>query len=619
MSRHANQRRLGAAKFRAILSSALAIGLAIGGITGLAAAPAAAVGIGNDNHTAVTICHATASGSNPYVVITVDDDSIVTKLTSPNNHQFHQDGRDIIPAFDYFDEAGNPAHFDGQNLGTFDEGLPSGEWLLENGCSTDGVPAPTLTIAKSAFVTGTATPVGSLQVGDEFDYSITVTNTGVIAASNVVLTDAVPASITILPGGTYPEGWACSLVGPDLSCTIESLAAGASATIVLHVQVAVGTSDSVTNTAEACADNTSPLCVDDDATITVIRANVEIAKSSEGTDGFVKPGDEFEYTLDVRNNGTATATGVQVTDTLPADIQLIVAQLTAPAGWAVSSDADSVNLGFGATVTFTPTGGELAVSTEWITLTIPVRAGPNIGVNTPSIENVGEICADNVAECDTDDEVIESEWIAVEAAVVCTDDAPYATIRYTITTHGVDLEENPTATLTVGTEAQDVSLDENGSAVVTRDWRSSEDGVDVTAAIDGTVSEEIVNPSGEDCIPEADLTVTKTQSVGDSESTGDDIDVRPGDLISYVLTVTNVGGKPAGGILTDSLPGNLTFVSVTPADADDWAAITEPATEVGGSIVLKLADPLAPGDSKTVTVVARVVADVQGMLARRHG
>ncbi|MGK2852564.1 MAG: hypothetical protein ACSLE3_00410, partial [Microbacteriaceae bacterium] len=418
--------------------------------------------------------------------------------------------------------------------------------------------------------------------------------------------DAIPSSITIL-GGTYPEGGNCSVVGLDLSCTIDSLAARSFATIVLHVEVAVGASDSVTNTAEACADNTSPLCVDDDATIAVIRPKVEIAKTSEGTDGFVKPGDEFVYKLDVRNNGTATATGVEVTDVLPADIQLRVDDLSAPDGWTVNSTANNDNQGFGVTVTFTPTGGVLPVSSEWITLTIPVRAGPDIGVNTPSITNVGEICADNVAECDTDDEVIESEWITVAAAVICTDEDPYATIRYIITTHGIDLGENPTATLTVGTEPQDVALGENGSAVVTRDWNSSEDGADVTASIDGAVSEKIVNPSGENCIPEADLTVTKTQSVGDGEGTGDGIDVRPGDLISYVLTVSNIGGKPAGGILTDSLPGNLKFVSVTPENADDWADITEPATEVGGSIVLQLAGPLAPGDSKSVTVVAQVV------------
>ncbi len=612
MSRHANQRRLGAAKFRAILSSVLAIGLAIGGITGLAAAPAAAVGIGQDNSTKVTICHATASGSNPYVMIPVDDDSIVEhNENDPKNHQFHQGGKDIIPVFDYFDEAGQSAHFAGQNLGTITGApadWPTGQWLLDHKCSTDGVPAPALSIDKSAFATDTATPVGPLEVGDEFDYVITVTNTGVIAASKVVITDAIPSSITVL-GATYPTGWDCAIADSDLSCTIDSLAAGASATIVLHVQVAAGASDSVTNTAEACADNTSPLCVDDDAIISVIRATVEIVKDSDVTDGNgVAAGESFEYTLQVRNTGTATATGVEVTDILPADIQLRVAELSAPTGWEVVSTADSSNDGFGVTVTFTPTAGELPVSSEWITLTIPVRAGPSIGVNTPSIENIGEICADNSAPlCDTDDEVIESEWIAVEARVVCTDVAPYATIHYTITTHGVDLEENPTATLTVGTEPQDVSLDENGSAVVTRDWNSSQNGADVTASIDGTVSEKIVNPSGEDCIPEADLTVTKTQLVGDGEGTGDAIDVRPGDLISYVLTVSNLGGKPAGGILTDSLPGNLTFVSVTPENADDWADITEPATEVGGSIVLQLASPLAPGDSKSVTVVAQVV------------
>lgn len=44
----------------------------------------------------VTICHATASASNPYVVITVAPEAVITK-----GHDQHQDRRDIIPPFDY--------------------------------------------------------------------------------------------------------------------------------------------------------------------------------------------------------------------------------------------------------------------------------------------------------------------------------------------------------------------------------------------------------------------------------------------------------------------------------------------------------------------------------------
>ncbi len=46
---------------------------------------------GNSGEHKTTICHATGSASNPFVLITVDDNALKA-------HQAHQDGKDIIPA-----------------------------------------------------------------------------------------------------------------------------------------------------------------------------------------------------------------------------------------------------------------------------------------------------------------------------------------------------------------------------------------------------------------------------------------------------------------------------------------------------------------------------------------
>ena len=70
----------------------------------------------------ITICHATSSATNPYVVITVDPNSIFTQ-----GHDQHQDGRDIIPAFSYT-ENGVEKSYPGKNLNA--EGLA----LLQSGC-----------------------------------------------------------------------------------------------------------------------------------------------------------------------------------------------------------------------------------------------------------------------------------------------------------------------------------------------------------------------------------------------------------------------------------------------------------------------------------------------------
>jgi hypothetical protein len=89
----------------------------------LAAAPGVALAAnGNSNAgNKVTICHATGSQTNPFVVITPNANGVV------NGHISHQDGRDIIPSFTYNDH-GTTKTFPGQN---FDA---AGQAIFNNGC-----------------------------------------------------------------------------------------------------------------------------------------------------------------------------------------------------------------------------------------------------------------------------------------------------------------------------------------------------------------------------------------------------------------------------------------------------------------------------------------------------
>lgn len=98
------------------------------GIVFAVAGPVSAVSAHNNNDNGsnnpgnkVTICHATGSATNPFVVITPNVNGII------NGHYAHQDGRDIIPSFDY-KEHGATKHFAGQNLAN------GGQAILDNGC-----------------------------------------------------------------------------------------------------------------------------------------------------------------------------------------------------------------------------------------------------------------------------------------------------------------------------------------------------------------------------------------------------------------------------------------------------------------------------------------------------
>lgn len=58
----------------------------------------------------VTFCHATHSETNPYVIITTD------KIGVLQAHIAHQDLEDAWPSFEYWDENGEVATFDGHTV-----------------------------------------------------------------------------------------------------------------------------------------------------------------------------------------------------------------------------------------------------------------------------------------------------------------------------------------------------------------------------------------------------------------------------------------------------------------------------------------------------------------------
>jgi hypothetical protein len=83
----------------------------------------------------VTLCHATASSTNPYASVTVDYHSVLDHghggHEGPVFDPFAQGGwGDVIPAFDF----GPDARYPGMNLNAI------GQNILTNGCQTNPVP-----------------------------------------------------------------------------------------------------------------------------------------------------------------------------------------------------------------------------------------------------------------------------------------------------------------------------------------------------------------------------------------------------------------------------------------------------------------------------------------------
>ena len=164
------------------------------------------------------------------------------------------------------------------------------------------VPAPDLAVDKPAPTNADEDGSGDVSVGDTLTYTITATNNGGSALTNVVLTDGL-----ITPtGGTTP----CLVVLPGGTCTLVGTY------VVAEADVTAG---SIVNTATADSDQTPP--VTDDNTVVAPTPTVSIVKpapvnADEDGSGDVSVGDTLTYTITATNTGGANLTNVVVSDPL---------------------------------------------------------------------------------------------------------------------------------------------------------------------------------------------------------------------------------------------------------------------------------------------------------------
>lgn len=93
----------------------------------------------------VTLCHATHSDSNPFVVITVDPAGAFDGHLGDGRGN-HQDGEDIIPPFVYEGETYS------QNWNE------AGQAIFNNGCEVPDVDEPTTTVPPTTTTTLVVTP-----------------------------------------------------------------------------------------------------------------------------------------------------------------------------------------------------------------------------------------------------------------------------------------------------------------------------------------------------------------------------------------------------------------------------------------------------------------------------
>jgi uncharacterized repeat protein (TIGR01451 family) len=284
----------------------------VGALALTAAATSAPAGEGSPPTGSITICHATGSAGNPFVVNSPDASGNV------GGHGDHPG--DIIPPFQWIDSNGATQQFPGQNWDTDFGGYPGSAWW-ENGCKQpEPEPAPALSVSKTASAawdrlvggwnvtkTGELTSAPSKDGPGEITWDvawtkdtnvdtytvsgqITVSNTGDATAENVSVDDSLDGESSW--SMSCAGGWA---PGDDLA---------PSTSVTCSYSVELGGATNGTNTVTVDADN---------------------AASAQGSAGYTFPGtpvleagssasevvvsdERFEYTNEVDGDGSVQFT-----------------------------------------------------------------------------------------------------------------------------------------------------------------------------------------------------------------------------------------------------------------------------------------------------------------------
>ncbi len=173
-------------------------------------------------------------------------------------------------------------------------------------------------------------------------FTVTVTNGSQIGATNVVVTDALPAGLTFVSAtpstGTYNNATGVWTLGA-LPSTAGQNSAQLQIVATMAGSTAVTNTATITGVAELDTNN-----LNDTASVVVTPnvADLVLAKTASPTSAGVN--NETVFTVTLRNDGPANATGVQVTDLLPAELTFVGVE-SAAAGTTYNNTTGIWNVG----------------------------------------------------------------------------------------------------------------------------------------------------------------------------------------------------------------------------------------------------------------------------------
>jgi uncharacterized repeat protein (TIGR01451 family) len=233
---------------------------------------------------------------------------------------------------------------------------------------------PNVSISKTA-------DAAVVSAGSQIGFTITLTNSTSGAATGLQVSDNLPSGIgvswTIDPGNTS-AGWSVSGTPSNQILVYSPTTLAGNSSTTAHV-VSNTTSDSCrtyNNTASFRTHNDGSGFAS--ASTTVLYATVAITKTADAAS--VSAGSQIGFTVTLTNSTAGTATGLSVTDNLPAgtDITWIIYAGNTDPGWSVNGSPPNQ------TLDYTPTTLNGNTSTTFMSSAIPPAAAAAL-MTTPRV------------------------------------------------------------------------------------------------------------------------------------------------------------------------------------------------------------------------------------------
>ena len=446
--------------------------------------------------------------------------------------------------------------------------------------------------------------------GDTITYTIVVTNNGPNNATNTAVNAVLPTGVTYAsdsPGqGTYTSGSGVWNVG--------ALSSGTSATLALSATVDTGTNgQTIVHSVSVLATENDPNTSNDSATATInvgAKSDMSIVQTVDINSPFTE--DTITYTVTITNNGPSDATGVTVTDVLPA---------------GVTYDGKSQSQGRYRAKSGVWTVGSIPVGA---TATLTLSANVDIGTEAQTIVNTAMVSANEPDSNATNDSASTSITVLNPADMSVTvsvdNNTPQVSeiITYTVTVSngGPNNATNvrasdvlPTGvtyvssvqsqgTYSPSTDIWTIGSMANGTSVVLTvqaTTNSSTEGMSITNTVNVTAFQPDKYPANNAASVSILVGVSADMSIA---MVVDNFSPNESATINYTLTVSNNGPSTATGVqVSDLLPTGIIYVSDTPSQG----------TYVSGTGVWDIGS-VANGASVTLVITSTVDIGTSGQI-----